>query len=269
MLRSPDASHASLLGPGDPEPVGIRNGSAASPFLMICDHAGNAVPTSLQGLGLPRSELERHIAIDIGILGVSETLSDLLGAPLVYQRYSRLVAECNRRQTSSSFMAPVSDGTTVPANQSPSQSDRKARIEEIVEPYHGEIAGRIDRRLAAEEATVLVAMHSFTPALLAAPAPRPWHVGLCFHRNRVFSDFVLAELDADRSLIVGRNEPYGVNMVEDYSVPVHGEERGLPYVEIEIRQDLISEPEGQSSWANRLAQVLEAAHERFRREVSQ
>lgn len=259
---------AGLLTETDPAPVGLRNGELASSFLIICDHAGNAVPAALAGLGLPQAELDRHIGIDIGILSVAEGLSDLLQAPLVFQRYSRLVAECNRRLDSPSFMAPSSDGTPVPANQNPSLEDRQARIREIVEPYHAEISRRIDSRLAAGQPLILVSMHSFTPSLRVAPAPRPWQIGLCYHDVRHFSDLVLAELCKDSDLLVGRNEPYGVNMVEDYSVPVHGEERQLPYVEFEIRQDLIADPAGQAEWAARLAPILQAARLRFSAEVA-
>ncbi|PRH86972.1 N-formylglutamate amidohydrolase [Labrys okinawensis] len=256
-------SSIGLLTGGDPPPVGLHNGEASSPFLIICDHAGNAVPAALAGLGLPQSELDRHIGVDIGILGVSKGLSDHLQAPLIFQRYSRLVAECNRRLDSPSFMTPISDGTLVPANQDPAADDRQARIREIVEPYHAEISGRIDHRLAAGLPLILVSMHSFTPSLRAAPAPRPWHIGLCYHHNRHFSDLVLDELAHQRDLVIGRNEPYGVNMAEDYSVPVHGEERRLPYVEFEIRQDLIADASGQAAWAERLAPVLSAAHARL------
>lgn len=259
-LRPPPTG---LLAAGDPPPVGLHNEEAFSPFLIICDHAGNAVPAALARLGLPQSELDRHIGIDIGILGVSKDLSDRLRAPLIFQRYSRLVAECNRRLDSPSFMTPISDGTTVPANRDPTADDRQARIREIVEPYHAAISTHIDHKVAAGLPLILVSMHSFTPSLLAAPAPRPWHVGLCFHDNRQFSDLVLAELANQRDLVIGRNEPYGVNMAEDYSVPVHGEERRLPYVEFEIRQDLIADASGQAAWAERLAPILNAAYARF------
>lgn len=252
-----------LLAGDDPAPVGLRNGELSSPFLIICDHAGNAVPAALAGLGLPQAELDRHIGIDIGILGVSEGLSDLLEAPLIFQRYSRLVAECNRRLDSPNFMAPVSDGTPVPANRHPTAEDRQARIREITEPYHAEISARIDHKLAAGQPLILVSMHSFTPSLRAAPAPRPWHIGLCYHDNRQFSDLVLAELVEETDLVVGRNQPYGVNMAEDYSIPVHGEERRLPYVEFEIRQDLIADAAGQAAWARRLAPMLTKAYARF------
>ena len=60
-------------------------------------------------------------------------------------------------------------------------------------------------------------------------------------------------LRSDHKLIVGENEPYEVTLDEDYTVPVHAERRGLPYVLFEIRQDLISSETGVEAWADRLA----------------
>lgn len=48
------------------------------------------MPSLLQNLRLAQADLDRHIGIDIGILGVSERLADLLEAPLVSQRYPGL-----------------------------------------------------------------------------------------------------------------------------------------------------------------------------------
>jgi len=123
-----------LLTANDPKPVGTRTLAGAAPFLLICDHAGNGVPEKHGRLGLPRSELNRHIGFDIGILGVSERLSDLLGAPLLFQRYSRLVIDANRRLTSLQSIITVSDGTAIPNNEAIQLADRQARIDEISRP---------------------------------------------------------------------------------------------------------------------------------------
>lgn len=258
-MGAPDLVAEPLLGGGDPEPVGVRNGNGTSPFLLMCDHAGNAVPAALDGLGLARTDLDRHIGFDIGILGVSERLSDRLDAPLVFQRYSRLVAECNRLVSSSESIALVSDGTPVPGNRDLDVAGRAARIAGIVAPYHGEIA----RRLDGGRHRILVSMHSFTPSLLARPFPRPWHVGMCFDADDRFTRVVLDELENEAGLVIGRNEPYGVDMAKDYSIPIHAEGRGLPYAEFEIRQDLIGTPQGQAEWGDRLARVLGRALDRF------
>jgi predicted N-formylglutamate amidohydrolase len=256
--------HAPLLGPDDPDPVGIRNDVARSPFLLICDHAGNAVPASLDRLGLARTDLERHIGIDVGILPVSERISDLIGAPLVYQRYSRLVVECNRKRAAPDLIALISDGTPVPGNIGIGEAERDRRIREIAEPYHQEVSARLAGR-DAEVPVVLISMHSFTPSLRSKPFARPWHLGLCYGRNDAFSRCVLAVLDDESDLVVGRNQPYSVDVERDYSVPVYGEERGHPYVEFEIRQDLIAEAADQQRWAGQIVDVLRKAHALFER----
>lgn len=254
---------AQLLGPGDPAPVGLRNADAISDFVIVCDHAGNAVPAALKGLGLGHAELDRHIGIDIGILGVSERLSDLLQAPLVFQRYSRLVAECNRMLSSPESIATLSDGTSVPGNHDLDEESRAARIAAIVTPYHNEIRRRLDERRCTGGTTILISMHSFTPSLLAHPSPRPWHVGVCFGADDRFTQPVLTALDQEAGLVVGRNEPYSVDLTKDYTIPIHAEARGLPYAEFEIRQDLIATPTEQMAWGDRLARVLGQAIERF------
>ena len=254
-----------LLGPGDPEPVGELNPDSASTFFLICDHAGNAVPAALADLGLPPEELGRHIGIDIGALGVAVGLAERLEAPLIFQRYSRLVVDSNRKPEAATSMAEIADGTEVPGNRGLDPAARAARLDEILRPYQDRIAARLDAREAAGRPTLLVSVHSFTPRQRARPADRPWHIGLCWGAADAFSRHVLgvlAEMEPD--LVLGANEPYDVDMANDYSIPVHGEGRGLPYVEIEIRQDQIGEPDGQALWADRLAPVLRRAAETFR-----
>jgi predicted N-formylglutamate amidohydrolase len=253
-----------LLGPGDPAPAGELNPDSCSPFFLICDHAGNAVPTALADLGLPPEELGRHIAVDIGAHGVATGLAERLGAPLVFTRYSRLVIDCNRRPEVATAMSPIADGTEVPGNRHLRPSERAARVEEIHRPYHDRITARLDARKAAGLPTLLVSVHSFTPRLRVRPEDRPWHIGLCWAEADGFPRHVLgvlAEMEPD--LVLGHNQPYDVDMVNDQSIPTHGEGRRLPYIEIEIRQDQIGMPEGQALWAERLVPVLHRAAETF------
>ena len=258
------ASARAMLGPGDPEPVGEINPGSTSPFFLICDHAGTAVPAALAGLGLPAEELGRHIGIDIGAFGVASGLAGRLDAPLVHTRYSRLVIDCNRKPEAASAMAAVADGTEVPGNRDLSPEERAARVEEILRPYHARIGERLDARAAAGLPTLLVSVHSFTPSLRARPAERPWHIGLCWADADGFSRPVLGVLaEMEPGLVLGHNQPYDVDMANDYSIPVHGEGRGLPYIEIEIRQDQIATPKDQALWADRLVPVLHRAAETF------
>ena len=248
---------SSLLAADDVPPVSVFNAEGSSAFLIVADHAGNVFPRALGKLGINAPDQERHIAWDLGIGGVCRTLADLLHATLIQQNYSRLVIDCNRPRGAPDSIPPVSDGTLVPGNAGLSPAERTARKAEIFDPYHARITAELDRRQAASRPTVLIAMHSFTPVFRGVA--RPWQVGMLYHRDARLARALLATLRQDRSLIVGDNEPYAVSDATDWTIPHHGERRGILHVGIEIRQDLIAQPEGQAEWAERMATALPLA----------
>jgi len=253
-----------LLGSTEVPPVHELNATGRSPFLLTSDHYGRLIPRVLGDLGLPESELTRHIAWDIGIAGVAEALSKHLDAHLVAQRYSRLVIDCNRPPTAPSSIPIISEATTVPGNEGLARDGAQARRRQIFDPYHRRIDEVIDARLAAGMPTVLVSLHSFTPVY--AGIARPWHVGTLYHRDSKLPPLLLKHLRREADLVVGDNEPYAVSDETDYTIPVHGEARGLMNSGIEIRQDLIGDASGQQQWADRLARVLGEIEQALRAE---
>lgn len=240
-----------LLDPDEPSAVMKSNPSGLSPFLLIGDHAGNLVPRNLNRLGLDDIELGRHIGWDIGIADLGGALAARLDAVFIAQRYSRLVIDCNRAPGAVDAIPAVSDGTTIAGNAAP---DAAARLAAIHTPYQDAIAAEIARRTARAQATVLIALHSFTPVMRGQV--RPWHVGILHNgANDAFAKALLARLASDPGLIVGDNEPYAMDRI-DYTVPRHAFAAGLPYAEIEIRQDLLASGEGVAAWADRLERDL-------------
>jgi predicted N-formylglutamate amidohydrolase len=243
-----------LLGSADVPPVHEDNAAGRSPFLLTCDHYGRLIPRALGDLGLPASELTRHIAWDVGIAGVADTLSKLIDAHLVAQLYSRLVIDCNRPPEAPSSIPRISEATMIPGNEGLARDALEARRAQIFDPYHRRIDEIIDARWRDGRPTVLVALHSFTPVY--AGIRRPWHIGTLYHRDTRLPPRLLKLLHAEADLVVGDNEPYAVSDATDYTIPVHGEARGLMNSGIEIRQDLIADPAGQQQWADRLARIL-------------
>jgi predicted N-formylglutamate amidohydrolase len=209
-----------LLGSADVPPVLEDNVGSRSPFLLTCDHYGRLLPPSLGDLGLPESELVRHIAWDIGIAGVAERLSNHLGAHLIAQRYSRLVIDCNRPPEAPNSIPRISETTTIPANEGLAREAAETRRRSIFDPYHRRIAEVIDARLRDNLPTVLVSLHSFTPVY--AGIARPWHIGTLYHRDTRLPPLLLKLLRAEPELVVGDNEPYAVSDDTDYTIPVHG-----------------------------------------------
>ena len=250
-----------LLEADDPEPVRVLRADGNSDFLLAADHAGRAMPRRLGTLGLPASELDRHIAWDIGIAGVTERLSEAFDAAAVLQNYSRLVIDCNRGHDVGSSIPILSETTVIPGNRDLLPADRAARQREIFAPYHGRIRALLDARQKAGRRSVLIAMHSFTP--LFKGERRPMHAGVLYNRDARLAHILLDLLRAEGDLVVGDNAPYAVSDATDYTVPMHGERRGIAHVEIEIRQDLIADDAGQAAWAAWLARLFPAADARL------
>jgi predicted N-formylglutamate amidohydrolase len=245
-----------LLGRDDPSPIFVTNPDGGSTFLIIGDHAGRAVPAALGDLGLPAEAMDRHIAWDIGVAGLGERLARDLDACFIRQTYSRLVIDCNRGPDAPDAAPAISDRTAIPANQGLSPADLKVRRREICDPYQADIAESLDRRQAQGHATVLFSLHSFTPRY--GEQVRPWRFGVLHRGDSEMSRRMLALLRERLGDAVGDNQPYAMDGI-DYTVPLHADARGLDYLELEVRQDLIGDEAGQDEAAAFLAPILRAA----------
>jgi predicted N-formylglutamate amidohydrolase len=246
-----------LLASDEPSPVRVLHPDGASDFVLAADHAGRLIPRALGDLGLDEVERGRHIAWDIGIAGVTERMATLMDCAAVLQTYSRLVIDCNRAPGHPTSIPAISELTPIPGNEGVSDDARVARKVAIFDPYHAAIGGLLDARKAAGRRTILVAMHSFTPVFKGLA--RKVEVGVLYHHETRLSRIMLDLLRAEGDIVVGANEPYAITDDSDYTVPVHGEGRGLEHVEIEIRQDLIADTAGQAAWAERMTRLLRTA----------
>lgn len=219
-------------------------------FIIICDHASNRVPADLENLGLPPSELERHIAWDIGAAGVSEELSNIFDAPAILCGTSRLVIDCNRQLDAHDLIPEVSDGTPIEGNRNLSRAARQSRIEQWFEPYHA----AVESVIGDHGDSVVISVHSMTPCL--AGEVRPWQIALSSNRDRRFVEPILEALRRPGDVTVGDNQPYDLNPAVDYSIPFHAMRRNIPYLQVEFRQDEVAETAGQIRWAKRFAEAL-------------
>lgn len=258
-----DPKMAAILSQDDPAPVELVNREASSEFVLTCEHAGRAVPAALGDLGINAEDMDRHIAWDIGAEGLSRALAARLDAPLVLQRYSRLIVDCNRPFEAPDCFPEISDGTVIPANRSLPDAERRQRFAEIHEPLHQAIGDLLDERVKSGRPTVLVSVHSFTPVM--AGVHRPWLLGALANRDKTFAEaFLRAFAARNEGVPVALNMPYSVDDTSDYTIPVHGERRRLPHVLLEIRNDQISDAAGQALWAQRLADALRYASDRLK-----
>ncbi|MES0034945.1 N-formylglutamate amidohydrolase [Mesorhizobium sp. M0046] len=245
-----------ILPEGWPPAVDAINETGRSDIVLICEHASNHIPAEYARLGLDSRHLQRHIAWDIGAAAVTRALSKLLDAPAFLSSYSRLLIDLNRPLGSSGSIPALSEDTGIPGNVGLDPEERSRRAEVMFAPFHDRVAAHLDDRAKQGRPTRIATIHSFTPVFLGIA--RPWHAGVLYDRAVDFGQAVLAGLRADRALNAAANEPYVISRDGDYAIPVHGDDRDIPAILIEIRQDLLAGRSGIEEWAKRLAAVLPA-----------
>ncbi|TPE58654.1 N-formylglutamate amidohydrolase [Sandaracinobacter neustonicus] len=223
-------------------------------ILLVCDHASNAVPAGLD-LGVPAEALSQHVAWDIGAEAVSRTVAATLACRAWLASVSRLVVDCNRPPEQA--IPQHSDGIPISGNANLSATDTAARLA-LHHAFHDGLARQIQLR----PPQLLVSIHSFTPALASAPAPRPWPIAILWNQDYRATEYALAALEAEPDLggPIGANEPYS-GQILNYTMDRHAEAIGLPYLGFEIRQDLIANAPGVARWSAIVARTIRATQE--------
>lgn len=231
-------------------PFHIEGAARQGRYVITCDHATNRVPPEFAPLGLPEEDMARHIAWDVGALGVARALGALLSSPVVSSNFSRLVIDPNRGEDDPTLMMKLYDGTIIPGNR---HADVGGRLNACYLPYDAALTSAFEHNPDA----ALISVHSFTPKLRGRPA-RPWEIGILFADDDRLSAPLVASLREEADLTVGVNEPYVGHLPGD-AVDRHALRSGRHNTLIELRNDLIATPENQTAWAQRLAPKIEAA----------
>ncbi len=229
----------------------LINPQGRFPLILTCEHASCALPPAYQRLGLSPEEVHRHIGWDIGARAVVVSLAQAANAPGVCATYSRLLIDCNRALTDHDLIVAESDGIRIPGNCDLSAEERQKRITQFYQPYHA----AIDRLIASrrDQQPTLLSVHSFTPVL--GRHERRFDLGILFDR---YED--LASELGHRLRQVGYrvryNEPYSGYDGLIFSARSHGQRHGLVYVELEINNSLISDPESAARMGRTLSAVV-------------
>ena len=228
----------------------LIDGSEGAHVLLVADHASNCVPPCVE-LGIDPALLDRHIAVDIGTAALTRGPATTLGAPAVLAGVSRLVIDLNREPSAEGLMPAVSDGQVIPGNAAVDDVERDRRLSTFHATYHDAVAAAIDRN----RPELIVAVHSFTPRLASRPEEhRPWQVGLLYNRDARAATTAIVKLRS-QGFVVGENQPYSGRQL-NYTMNRHAEARGLPYLGIEIRQDMLSASGDIEQWRNILAEII-------------
>lgn len=214
-------------------------------IVCIADHASNHVPEGIE-LGIEPVLMQEHIALDIGVEGLADRLARRHGFPAHIACVSRLVCDFNRKESDRAVVPAESDGHLIPGNLGADVEERLARYHR---PYHEGFAAM----LAEARPRLILALHSFTPALRSRDEPRPWEVALLYNQDERAARHAI-RLFAAEGLTVGDNQPYSGKDL-NATMDRHAEAAGIPYCAIEVRQDQIGTEAGQARWAALIANV--------------
>jgi predicted N-formylglutamate amidohydrolase len=237
-------------------PFEIVDGDRRRGMLLLADHARNAMPDDYGDLGLPPSELERHIAYDIGVEWVLRALAARLGVPAVFATWSRLLIDPNRGEDDPTLIRQLYDGAVIPANYPMPAAERERRLDRFYRPYHDAVGALVASVAAASGAAPLIlSIHSFTPVMQGQV--RPWHAGVLWDLDDRTARPLIDALAADPALVIGDNEPYDGALRGD-TMFRHAIVNGFPHALLEIRQDLVADRASAEAWAGRLAPIVDA-----------
>jgi len=248
---------STLIGKTDPAPVEITHGDASSDLVLVCEHAGRAIPKSLGSLGISTEVLNSHRGWDIGAAEVAKKISDQLEAPLVIQCYSRLVIDCNRPPFTAQSIPCSSDRVDIPGNIKACHSEKVRRVREIFDPMNHALT-----KLFQTPRRATFSIHSFTPEL--GGRARPWHAGFLTRKSMNTAQSLIRSISRRQpDLVLAINEPYSIDSETDWFIPHYAEVLDLPHCLIEICNNQIDHPEGVEFWAELLTKAITELMERL------
>lgn len=219
--------------------------------LYTCEHASNRVPTPWRPRAHDRILLSWHWGYDIGAAAVTRELVRLGRGAGVLSRFSRLLVDPNRAPDDpTAILAATTDGDLT-FNRHLTPERALARVERFHLPFHAAIDGAVQ----AVRPRWIVSIHSFTPWYRGQR--RTLDAGVLFDR---YDDVALALVEAMRAqgLVTEANEPYSGKAGLIYSANRHGTRHDVPYVELELRQDLIAAERSARRVAQRVFHALTA-----------
>jgi predicted N-formylglutamate amidohydrolase len=179
---------------------------------------------------------------------VSQLLAAQLNCSAILAGISRLVIDLNREEDAPGLLPVMSDGHAIPGNR---DADLAERMRRFHHPYHQQVAAMLDGMTSP----FILSMHSFTPRLASDPAQqRPWDIGILYNQDDRAARIAIPMLEA-AGLNVGDQLPYSGQLL-NATMNRHAEANGIPYLGIEMRQDLVADAAGQRRFADLLGPIV-------------
>ena len=251
MLHMNSTPKSALLEAHEKPAAQVVNGRGTAPAVLVCEHASRFIPAALDGLGLSDEAAKSHAAWDIGALDLASALAQMMDAPLVASRVSRLVYDCNRPPEAPGAIPAQSEVFTIPGNANLSKDQHAARVREVYDPFRDLLAQVLDRH---PDQPVMITIHSFTPVYNGQP--RDVELGILHDADDRMARALLDSARQNTPLKTEMNQPYSATDGVTHTLREQAGTRGLANVMIEVRNDLIDTPQGVARVAGYLGPIL-------------
>ncbi|RLB42606.1 MAG: N-formylglutamate amidohydrolase [Deltaproteobacteria bacterium] len=227
------------------EAVEEIEGDFGSRLVFTCEHASAALPEPWIWPDEDRWLVDTHWASDIGAAAFTRRVADLMNAPAVLSRFSRLLIDPNRPPNSETLFRENADGRMVHLNQGLLETERERRIDRFYVPYHVAVSAMVGR----SRGDTVFSIHTFTDSYEGEA--RALEIGVLFDHDDEPAYQLVRHLQ-EAGFHVAPNEPWSGKDGLAHSPVRHAQEFGRCALEIEARQDLIVD----ESFAARLAEAL-------------
>jgi len=221
------------------------DGDFGGRLVFTCEHASAELPAPWIWPERDHRLVDTHWASDIGAAAFTRRVAQLMNAPAVLSRFSRLLIDPNRPLDSDTLFRENAEGGMVHLNEALLETERKRRIDRFYLPYHAAVSAMIER----SQGDTVFSIHTFTDNYEGAA--RVLEVGVLFDHDEGPAHRLVRHLE-QAGFHVAPNEPWSGKDGLAYSAVRHAQEFGRCALEIEARQDLIID----DSFAARLAEAL-------------
>lgn len=232
-------------------PVSLFNDDGRASLLLVCEHASSYLPAQFENLRLAEEVLHSHAALDIGALELAENLSQLLDAPLLSTRVSRLVYDCNRAQGANGAIPQKSEVFEIPGNQNLTEAESRTRYESYYLPFETAISERLAK---CSESPLFITIHSFTP--IYHGESREVDIGIVCDQDSRLGERMVELAPELTAHCVRLNEPYGPGEGVTHTLGFHAVNNGLLNVMIEVKNNLLDSSERRENMALTLAALI-------------
>lgn len=218
------------------DPVEIIAGSPGAPAFLTCEHASQRMPPGWSWPDADRRLVDTHWAFDPGARELTHDLAGALSTTAVLSRFTRLLIDPNRAETDDTLFRAQAEGEPVELNTILlDAAERARRIERLHRPYHQ----AIDRELARSSAPLVFSIHTFTPVYEGQR--RTLEAGVLFDTEEELA-IALHEALRARGVNAALNEPYSGRAGLIFAADHHARAHGRRALELEVRQDLATDP---------------------------